>query len=178
MRKVLFYLGEVSDQDVEWMISAGRKESVPEGQVLIHEGTPIDAVYIVLTGTLSISVAALGNRQLNRVGCGEILGEMSFIDARPPSATVTALDDAIVFAIPRSLLAAQLAQDTGFAARFYRAISLFLSDRLRSSVMRLGYGEGLDEKDVYVDELNPSVLENIHLAGSRFDRMLKRLIGS
>jgi hypothetical protein len=43
---------------------------------------------------------------------------MSFIDARPPSATVQALDNTIVLAVPRRELAAKLEQDAEFAARF------------------------------------------------------------
>jgi CRP/FNR family transcriptional regulator, cyclic AMP receptor protein len=180
MRKVLFILGQLSDSDMEWMLSAGTKESVASGNILIHEGKAIDFVYIVLDGKLSVSAAALGNKEVAALGSGEIVGEMSFIDARPPSATVKAREDSIVFAIPRSVLASKLEKDVAFAARFYHALAVFLSDRLRSTVSRLGYSDGasLDEEMEYEDELDPSVLDTVHLAGSRFDRMLKRLMGT
>ncbi len=178
MRKVLFILGQLSDGDMEWMLSTGRKEPVPRGNVLIREGKAIENVYIVLDGKFSVTVKALGEREVARLGSGEILGEMSFVDARPPSATVTALEDSIVFSLPRGELKEKLDRDTGFAARFYRALAVFLSDRLRSTVSRLGYGEGagLDEDLEYEDELDATVLDAVHLAGSRFDRMLKRLM--
>ena len=178
MRKVLFLFGQISDQDIEWMLQVGRKETVPRGHVLIREGHAFDAVYIVLDGAFSVTVSALEDREVNRLGCGEVVGEMSFVDARPPSATVTALENSTVFAIPRSHLAGRLEQDMAFAARFYRAICLFLSDRLRSSVALMGYdsGQELDADVEYQDELNPGVLDNIHLAGARFDAMLKRLM--
>lgn len=177
MRKVLFLLGQVSDEDIEWMLTVGRKEAVPKGRILISEGSDVDAVYIVLDGTLAVCVAALNNREINRLSSGEVVGEMSFVDARPPSATVTAVEHSHVFAIPRAALANKLDQDTGFAARFYRALTLFLSDRLRSSVALLGYGDGQDfaAPGEYDEELNPHVLDSVHLAGSRFDGMLKRL---
>lgn len=180
MRKVLFFFGQVSDEDVEWLLHVGRKQNVPVGHALIREGQPVDAVYIVLDGTLAVSVAALGEREINQLGCGEVVGEMSFIDARPPSATVKAVKASTVFAIPRLELASKLKADAGFAARFYLAVALFLSDRLRSSVALLGYGgdKALDEEIEYEDELNPTVLDNVHLAGTRFDRMLKRLMGA
>ena len=109
-----------------------------------------------------------------------MVGEMSFVDAGPPGATVTALEDSAVLAIPRSQLSAKLEQDSGFAARFYRAIATFLSDRLRATVGQLGYGEvqSLAEEAIAADELDDNVLDNIHLAGGRFDRMLHRLMGS
>jgi CRP-like cAMP-binding protein len=106
-----------------------------------------------------------------------MVGEMSFIDARPPSATVTAAQDSAVLAIPRPQLVAKLDQDTAFAARFYRALATFLSDRLRGTVSRLGYSEGqpLQEDVEYADELDDNVLDNVHLAGARFERIVKRL---
>jgi CRP/FNR family transcriptional regulator, cyclic AMP receptor protein len=180
MRKVLFILGHLSDTDIEWMLSAGKKENVPSGKMLIHEGKPVANVYIVLDGKLSVSVAALGDKEIALLGSGEIVGEMSFIDARPPSATVRARENAIVFVIPRHALASKLEQDIAFAARFYRALAVFLSDRLRSTVSRLGYGMNvaLDEDTEYEDELDLTVLNTLHLAGLRFDRMLKRLMGN
>ena len=179
MRKVLFLFGQLNDQDIEWMVDVGETRSVPAGDVLIHEGQPFDAIFIVLDGALSVEIAALGNKEINRLGGGEIVGEMSFVDARPPSATVRAIEKSTVFAVPRSDLAARLDEQPEFAVRFYRAICLFLSDRLRSSVALMGYeGDQEMEMDVeYEDELNPGVLDSIHLAGSRFDAMLKRLLG-
>jgi CRP/FNR family transcriptional regulator, cyclic AMP receptor protein len=180
MRKVLFILGHLSDTDIEWMLATGKKEIVPSGKILIHEGKPVSSVYIVLDGKLSVSAAALGDKDIAHLGSGEIVGEMSFIDARPPSATVKARESAVVFGIPRESLAFKLEQDVAFAARFYHALAVFLSDRLRSTVSRLGYGAGvsLDEDAEYEDELDLSVLNTMHLAGLRFDRMLKRLMGA
>lgn len=180
MRKVLFLFGQVSDEDIEWMLQVGRKESVPANQVLIVEGRPFDAVYLVLDGTFSVTVSSLDDREINRLGCGEIVGEMSFVDERPPSATVTAVENSTVFAIPRQALAERIENDARFASRFYRAICLFLSDRLRSSVALMGYESGDDfEEDVeYQDELNPGVLDSLHLAGQRFDKLLKQVMES
>ncbi len=174
MRKVLFLLGQVSDEDVEWMLSIGSTRSLAAGDVLIERGDPVDAVYIVLRGVFAVTV---GTREVNRLGSGEVIGEMSFVDARPPSATVTALEPSAVFAIPRAALSARLEDDTAFAARFYRALTLFLSDRLRSTVGRLGYGDDRDmeAESLGEEELNPDVLDTIHLAGSRFSGMLRRL---
>lgn len=179
MKKVLFILGELDDSDIDWMITKGRREKVPTGTILIKEGKPIDALYIILDGMFSISVEALGGREIARLGTGEMVGEMSFVEARPPSATVKALENALVLAIPRAQLTSKLEQDLGFAARFYKALAVFLSDRLRGTVGRLGYGgtQPLREDTEYEDELDPHILDNISLAGDRFHRMLQRLRG-
>jgi len=71
---------------------------------------------------------------------------------------------------------AKLAEDTAFAARFYRALCVFLADRMRHTTLRMGYGSGALDKHA-ADELNEDLLDTVHLAGARFDRMLKRLAG-
>src|SRR5437870_2515256 len=112
MKKVLYLLGQLSDTDVEWLIAHGSRQHVAPGTVLIEEGRQALALYLVLDGTLGVTVSALGDQWVSRLGCGAVVGEMSFIDARPPSATVAALDDAIVLAVPRPELAAKLERDT------------------------------------------------------------------
>ena len=51
-----------------------------------------------------------------------------------------------------------------------------MADRLRQTTTRMGYGAATDDKHSK-DELNEDLLDNVHLAGARFDRMLKRLAG-
>jgi hypothetical protein len=99
------------------------------------------------------------------------------VDSRPPLASVKAVTESNVLAIPRESLCAKLAKDTGFAARFYRAIAIFLADRLRVTASRFGYGrpdqDGVEATDP--SELHPELLEWIDLAAVRFDKLLRRL---
>ena len=57
---------------------------------------------------------------------------------------------------------------------------MFLADRLRSTIGRLGYGEedSMDQDSEYEDELDLDVLDKVGLAGARFDWMLRRLRGN
>ena len=59
-------------------------------EYLIEEGKPLSVLYVLLDGQLSVSLAALGGKEVARLQSGEILGELSFLDSRPPTATVTA----------------------------------------------------------------------------------------
>ena len=178
MRKVLFLFGQLSDEDVEWMLATGRRQSVPRGAVLIRQGVPIDALFILLEGRLAVLLGRQ-EREIARLNAGEIVGEMSFVDARPPSATVKALEDSTVFALSRLTLGAKLSADLGFAARFYKALAIYLSTTVRERHRALGYGTDLPpEEQDDPDELDPSVLDGIYLAGERFDRMIKRLMVS
>jgi CRP/FNR family cyclic AMP-dependent transcriptional regulator len=182
MRKVLFLFGQLNDDDVEWMLTAGTKRFVPAGGVLIRQGVPVDAVFILLEGTLAVWLKSRRGpeRELARLSAGEIVGEMSFVDARPPSATVKALEDSTVFALSKAVLNRKLAADSGFAARFYRALAIYLSTTVRERHRDLAPGAGgeSDAEEDDADELDPNVLDGVYLAGERFDRMVKRVMVS
>ena len=177
MRKVLYILGELNDEDVEWMAATGRRRRA-EGTplVLINEGEPVSDMFFVLDGHSVVSIAGVGD--VARLGTGEVVGEMSFVDSAPPSATVTAEPGCVVLALPKREMEARLAKDIGFAARFYRAMALFLADRLRSANTRGKPGAGLGDKSVVEDELDEGLLDNVSLAGVRFERMLAMLSGT
>lgn len=178
MKKALYILAEISDRDFEWLLSTGRSKPISAGTVLIREGEPIDAIYIVLEGTLAVCVETLGGEEIARLGNGEVVGEMSFVDSRRPSATVKAIEDSVVFTIPRSQLAAKLAQDLAFSSHFYQALAIFLSDRLRSTVSRLGYNkETPAPTQPAPEEENHYLEDNLRLAEARLDWMLNRLKG-
>ncbi|MFL6236563.1 MAG: cyclic nucleotide-binding domain-containing protein [Thermoanaerobaculia bacterium] len=180
MRKVLFLFGQLNDDDVEWMLTAGTRRFVPAGGVLIQQGVPVDAVFILLEGTLAVWLKSRRGpeRELARLSAGEIVGEMSFVDTRPPSATVKALEGSTVFALSRTTLNRKLAADNGFAARFYRALAIYLSTTVRERHRDLGSGGEGDEEEEDPDELDPNVLDGVYLAGERFDRMVKRVMVS
>jgi CRP/FNR family cyclic AMP-dependent transcriptional regulator len=176
MKKVLFLFSELDDDDIDWMIATGYRAEVPAGAILITENQPIDTLHILLDGTLTVSVSALGGQVIAYLKSGAVVGEMSFADSRPPSATVEAVEDSLVLSIPRRQLLEKLEEDQGFAARFYRAIAIFLSTRLRGTVKYLGYGTPpLMSEESSVDDLAPEIIDNVPLAKARFDWLLRRL---
>ena len=67
------------------------------------------------------------------VGKGEIVGEMSLLESQPASATLCAITPVTVLRIPRDALEENLAADPGFSLRFYRALGMLLSHRLRAA---------------------------------------------
>ena len=91
-------------------------------------------------------------------------------------ATVVAEDAARVLAVQRDLLKGKLAADAQFAANFYRAVAIFLADRLRTTTSRLGYGKA--DQDAFsqsVDELSDDLMETVSLGTRRFNNLLQRV---
>jgi CRP-like cAMP-binding protein len=172
MRKVLYILGQLSDSDIDWIAQSGKKIIHPVDTKLITFGEQNPMLYIVLDGELSVQTNT--NFELAKIFSGEILGEMSFIDSRPPSANVIVTMEASVLEISKDVLNEKLSQDPAFGSRFYRAIAMFLSQRMRNTISRMGYGDDKVEED-NIDELDTKVLDNVALAGARFERLMKKI---
>jgi CRP-like cAMP-binding protein len=137
----------------------------------------VEDLFLVLRGAFQVRDERTG-RELARLSSGEVVGEMSFVDANPPSATVTAVQPGVVLALPRELLQRRLDADSRFAARFYHALATFLSDRLRAAVAGSApapAAAALDPGVIQDDELDPVVLDAIHRAGNRFSQIVTRL---
>ena len=176
MRKALHILGSLDDADVEWLGSNGTIRLLEREATLIERGRAVENLYILLDGELAVS--GEHNAHIATLLPGEIVGEMSFIDERPPSASVIAKRQSRLLGIPRSLLKSRLLRDEAFAARFYRALAAFLADRLVVTVGRLGYGESPPDARADKDELSDAVMEEVSLAASRFDRLYRVLNSS
>jgi CRP/FNR family transcriptional regulator, cyclic AMP receptor protein len=171
VKKVLYMFSHLDDSDVDWMAAQGRVERVALGRAVIEEGTELDSVFFLLQGSLTVSTRGAG--EVSVLEWGEILGEMSLVDGRPASATVSASEESQVLRLRRAKLEEQLQRNAGFAARFHRGIAVTLSERLRSTLTKLDPRSRADDSD----ELSTGLLENIHLAGARFDRLLKTSLG-
>lgn len=70
--------------ELEWI-------SLPGGRLLFDAGSPADAVYYVVSG--SLGVFAPGGELISRVAAGESVGEIGLIASRPRTAAVRALRD-------------------------------------------------------------------------------------
>jgi len=180
MRKVLYILGELEDTDLQWLLDAGTARTVAAETVIIREGQAVDDLFIVVGGELSVRLTDV---EIARLGSGEVVGEMSLLDSRPPSATVVAREDALVHAIPKRTLRSKLDQDSDFAARFYRALCVFLANRLSRTDTMVGgtAGRVLDDEESSAGdeaEISPDALQNMALAGARFDWFLQRVRGA
>jgi CRP/FNR family transcriptional regulator, cyclic AMP receptor protein len=175
MRKVPVFFGELDDRDIEWFLATGHKEHVIAGTCVVEDGRPLNSLFIVLQGAFSMTVPARGAEETMRLGQGDVIGELAFLDSRTPATTVRALSDSVVFALPHLLLTARLTQDPSLAARFYRGLAVLLAHRVR----RLDLGTpslSSPGGDTYISQLDARVLDSVHLAAARFERLLKQVL--
>jgi CRP/FNR family transcriptional regulator, cyclic AMP receptor protein len=176
MRKVLYLMGALTDGDVEWLAAHGQTRFLPRGTTVIEQGKPIEGLLVLLEGKLAVRRADLPGRDVAALFPGEVLGEISFVDGRPPSASVVSLQDSHLLVVARQILTVKLSHDDRFAARFYRGLAMFLADRLRATTASLGYGKPAgDQPQPDAEAIDENSFEEISLAARRFDEMLRRL---
>jgi CRP/FNR family transcriptional regulator, cyclic AMP receptor protein len=85
-------------------IAAGaRRRTYRRGEVLVHQGDPGDAVFILETGTVKVLVYSdLGDETVLAIlGPGESFGELALFDGEPRSATVQAIESVEALTIRR-----------------------------------------------------------------------------
>jgi len=161
--KGLIILGDLLDNDLIWLAQNGDVRTLSKGDLLIEEGRHIRELFIVTHGRFDVSA---NGKTFSHLSVGDVMGEMSFVEKQGPVATVTASEAARVLAVPQNALLEAFRVDQGFAARFYRALAVFLSDRLRSMVTSDG-----------AQELDEGLLDTLHVAGDRMLRLISLLDG-
>jgi len=174
LKKVLYFFGVLDDQDIDWMVRNGVRKTISSRSRIIYEGKPTDSLYFILSGEFSVT-SSRAQGEIARLTPGEILGEISFVDSRPPSADVTAVTDSMVGAVDVNVLEKKIAKDSGFASRFYKAIAVALADRVRAGSSSSGKTSvAADQDDV---DVAPHLLDVIAIAGTRFADIQRRSWG-
>lgn len=116
--------------DLERLCSMVQDVRLAAGEVLMAEGDPGDAMYVIAEGEFEV-VKESGDRQvvLARRVPGDFIGEMSLLEQAPRTATVRALADSRVFRIGQDSFRQLLTASPGAAGAILRTVG----QRLRST---------------------------------------------
>jgi CRP-like cAMP-binding protein len=97
--------GNFSDDELHRLVRAAHHDSTSAPWPLIHEQTPSDACYILLSGEVGVYV---GRDHIATLGPGEVIGESALRSGKLRSATVTTTGPTEVLRIERDDLASLL----------------------------------------------------------------------
>lgn len=132
--KVLFLKGvsifsEIPGEVLSQIAQIAEEVGVDKGARIFEEGEPGDSLYLIVNGRVKVHK---GPREVAVLGEGECFGEMAILDNEPRSASITALEDALLLRIWSDNFYEMLADRVEIA----RGIFKVLTKRLRSAIGR------------------------------------------
>jgi NTE family protein len=95
------------DDCIRSLAEAATWFSIAGGDVLLNQGEPSEAIFITVHGLLGAYFRRMMSGEeimVDRIGPGELIGEMGFITGEPRSATIRALRTSELLAISRDAL--------------------------------------------------------------------------
>jgi hypothetical protein len=113
-------------------------ERVPQWAVIVKQGDPGDAMFLILDGELRARITAGGKETiLATFGPGDFFGDMALFDNGPRSADVVANKDSSVLKLSTTAFERLVREVPGVAAPFLQAAAKTLAARIRTDTKRL-----------------------------------------
>ncbi|MDM7986342.1 MAG: cyclic nucleotide-binding domain-containing protein [Smithella sp.] len=109
------------------------EQNVKKDNVLFVEGMPGESLYIIMSGGIEITKETKNKEKilLALMGSGDMVGEMSLIDAEPRSATAVTTEDSVLLVITKRSFNEILRSDSQIAAKILMGLLKVISRRLR-----------------------------------------------
>lgn len=116
--------------EIAAIAAVAQEHSFETGQIIVTQGTPGQAFYMILTGRVEIF---RDENSLGAFGPGDFFGEMSLLDQAPRSATIRALEPTTCLMLSSWDFKSVLERHPGIAIKLLEV----LSRRLRVADERL-----------------------------------------
>jgi CRP-like cAMP-binding protein len=138
LRKVELFK-DVPEAGLRAIAEIAEPAAVAAGDVILVEGGPPDALYVIRSGTCRIFKEKGGDaKSVVHVNAVDLFGASAMCDREPRSATVIAVEPSELLAFRAERLTAVLSKDSATAAAFYRALAISLFRRLRATTEEVG----------------------------------------
>lgn len=147
---------------------SGGPKKVERDHYLFREGDPPDAMYVIKSGKFAV-VKAKSNSEivLAEIGPGAMVGEMAFFDNKPRSASVKAVKDSEVIALPYKALHAQFAN----FPEWCKAIMRTVNDHLRNANQRIKQLEKNDnDTELFPPHTITKLVSILNLVGTKYGK--------
>lgn len=151
------------------MSGAAGPKKVLKDQYLFREGDPPDCMYVIKSGKLAVvKTKQTSEIVLAEIGPGAMVGEMAFFDSKPRSASVRALKDSEVVALPYKALYAQFQN----FPEWCKAIMRTVNEHLRNANQRIKQLEKTDtsEEDLFTPHAMTKLISILNLMGYRYGK--------
>ena len=129
-----------TDDDWRGVLRSSTLRRVKAGEALIRRGERDPTLFFVLRGDLEVIVHSgdgISLGPLTRIGAGSVLGEQSFFDGHPRSASVWAVNDCEVAGMTPGEFRALEAANPTLARELLFALGRILAVRLRRTTAKV-----------------------------------------
>ena len=134
LRQIWLFSGW-DEQQLDAVSSFTFQKSFGPGELIVEEGRTGNGMYAIISGNVE-AVKSLGTdqeRTVNRLGTGEVFGEMALLGEWPRTASVRAVDQVECLGIDRWVFLTQLERHPQVGIRLLQV----LAQKLRDSDARL-----------------------------------------
>ena len=115
---------EIPDSDLAELADRLREQRVDADTTILVEGELGTSMYVVASGTVRVHY---GDEEVARMGEGSVFGELAVLDPQPRVASVTAVDETLLFSVEQDSLYELMAEHPVML----RGIIKILCERLR-----------------------------------------------
>ena len=125
---------DLSEEQLEQISKISTQKTYSKGDTICKQGDPGDAMYIISSGQVEISIRDNNGNTYSALylGAGQLIGEMALVDDGTRSASVIGIEDqTIVYSIPNDKFTALCVADTAIGYIMMRNIAQDLSFKLR-----------------------------------------------
>jgi len=124
------------DEELEAFAPLMRERRFPRGSVILMQGDPGDALYVIARGQVKVVLVGEDGREviLSVLGVGSFFGEMALLDNDPRSAHVVAMEEATLLQLRREDFQSRLRSSPDVAIALLRE----LTHRLRRADDTIG----------------------------------------
>lgn len=134
----------IPESTIRKLSESGRFLTLNKGDVVIQEGDNVTSIYCLLKGEVDIlmpdDLEEFDDLTLvNMLVDGECIGEYSFVDEQPASATVRANTDVELLELSHDVLRDALDADCELRAQLYKNLLESLVERLRNTNIYIDY---------------------------------------
>jgi CRP/FNR family transcriptional regulator, cyclic AMP receptor protein len=131
--KQSYVFAKAGAEDIAGLVPACEWDELPAKSVLVNEGEKCRSLFVLAKGRLVVKEAVTPTSELiiARISPGDVVGEVSFFDGRPASASVRTDDDSQVVRIDHAALRKVFQERPGLELVFHREVVRTLAERLR-----------------------------------------------
>jgi CRP-like cAMP-binding protein len=133
-------LREMAPEFLRAMTREGDIYATYRGQTIIEEGERADRIFFLVQGKVSVQIESIAPNieiGINRIGPGEIFGEMALLGERSRSATIVGREPCIVVSLNLEKVEALCRKHPDQGMIFFRNIAAVLAERVQEMNLKV-----------------------------------------